>query len=107
MGKYLLGEFEHLVLLTIIRLGDSAYGISITNDLTAQTGKEVAHAAIYLTLRRLEEKGWITGSAGEATAKRGGRVKRYYRITHAGLARVKESRDTLLSMWSGIGEQLS
>ena len=57
MGKYLLGEFEHLVLLTIIRLGDSAYGVSITNDLTAQTGKEVAQAATYLTLRRLEEKG--------------------------------------------------
>jgi len=72
-----LGEFEHLVLLTILQLGDSAYGVSITKGLEQETGKPVAQAATYLTLRRLEEKGWIEGSAGEATARRGGRVKRY------------------------------
>ena len=56
MGKYLMGEFEHLVLLTAIRLGADAYGVSIARALTEQTGKEVSQAATYLTLKRLEEK---------------------------------------------------
>lgn len=107
MGKYLLGEFEHLVLLTILQLGETAYGVSITNALEARTGKPVTQAATYLTLKRLEEKGWIAGREGEATARRGGRVKRYFRVTAPGLEKVKESRETLLSMWSDIGEELS
>jgi PadR family transcriptional regulator PadR len=107
VGKYLLGEFEHLVLLSVLKLDDDAYGVSITNDLEDSTGKPVAQAATYLTLRRLEEKGWISGIEGEATAKRGGRVKRYYTLTTEGLLRLKTSRDILMSMWAEVGKALS
>ena len=107
MGKYLLGEFEHLVLLSILNLDDGAYGVSVTKDLEARTGRPVAQAATYLTLRRLEEKGWISGESGEATAQRGGRVKRYYRLTADGLEKVRESREMLMSMWSDIGKALT
>ena len=107
MGKHLIGEFEHIVLLTVLRLGEDAYGFSITNDLSARMGREVSQAATYLTLRRLEEKGWIRGREGRGTSKRGGRVKRYYRVTAAGLVRLKESRETLESMWAELREQLT
>ena len=107
MGKYLLGEFEHLVLLSILKLDDEAYGVSVTKDLQERTGKSVAQAATYLTLRRLEEKGWISGAEGEATARRGGRVKRYYRLTAEGMEKVTESREMLMSMWADIGKVLT
>jgi len=106
MGKFLMGEFEHLVLLTAIRLGDDAYGVSIAKALTEQTGKEVSQAATYLTLKRLEEKGWLESKDGVPSTVRGGKAKRTYRITDEGMARVRESRATLLEMWSEISEQL-
>lgn len=106
MGKYLMGEFEHLVLLTAIRLGEDAYGVSIARALTEQMGKEVSQAATYLTLKRLEEKGWLEAQDGVPSTIRGGRAKRTYRITKSGLAKVRESRATLLDMWEEITEQL-
>ena len=106
MGKYLMGEFEHLVLLTAIRLGADAYGVSIAKALTEQTGKEVSQAATYLTLKRLEEKGWLEATDGVPSTIRGGRAKRTYRITESGLAKVRESRTTLMNMWEEITEQL-
>ncbi len=107
MGKYLLGEFEHLVMLSILGLGDDAYGVSITRDLERRTGKPVAQAATYLTLRRIEEKGWAVGRAGEATGRRGGRVKRCYSLTPDGIERLRKSREMLLGLWADAGEALS
>ena len=106
MGKYLMGEFEHMVLLTAIRLGADAYGVSIAKALTEQTGKEVSQAATYLTLKRLEEKGWLEATDGVPSTIRGGRAKRTYRITESGMAKVRESRATLMNMWEEITEQL-
>jgi PadR family transcriptional regulator PadR len=106
VGKYLMGEFEHLVLLTAIRLGADAYGVSIAKALTEQTGKEVSQAATYLTLKRLEEKGWLEATDGVPSTIRGGRAKRTYRITESGMAKVRESRATLMNMWEEITEQL-
>lgn len=106
MGKYLLGEFEHLVLLSAIRLGPDAYGVSIARALTEQTGKEVSQAATYLTLKRLEEKGWLEAREDQPAARRGGRAKRTYQVTKSGMAKVRESRATLLGMWSEITEKL-
>jgi DNA-binding PadR family transcriptional regulator len=106
VGKFLMGEFEHLVLLTAIRLGDDAYGVSIARALTEQIGKEVSQAATYLTLKRLEEKGWLEATDGVPSTVRGGRAKRTYRITEAGMAKVRESRATLLDLWDEISGQL-
>lgn len=96
-----LGDFEHLVLLAILRLGDGAYGVPIIDEVERRTGRSVAQAAAYLTLRRLEKKGWIESNKGAPTPQRGGRAKRYYRMAPAGLARLRESRAELLAMWSG------
>ena len=106
MGKYLLGEFEHLVLLAAIRLGSDAYGVSIARSLSEHTGKEVSQAATYLTLKRLEEKGWLEARQGVSTEARGGRPKRTYSVTEEGLARVRESREVLTGMWAAIQEEL-
>lgn len=101
-----MGEFEHLVLLTAISLGADAYGVSIARALTVQTGKDVSQAATYLTLKRLEEKGWLEAREGVPSTIRGGRAKRTYQITETGMAKVRESRATLLNMWEEITEQL-
>jgi len=107
MGRYILGEFEHLVLLAVMQLGADAYGVSVTDALTEQTGQDVAQAAVYLTLRRLEEKGWLEAHSGASAEQRGGRVKKYYRVTPEGRERLADARDTLRSMWAAIGEELS
>lgn len=106
MGKYLLGEFEHLVLLATMRLGSEAYGVSVANALAEQTGIEVSQAATYVTLKRLEEKGWLESKEGVPSTVRAGRHKRTYQITKAGLAKVRESRATLLQLWDDVAEQL-
>jgi len=100
-----MGEFEHLVLLAILRVGDNAYGVPIANVVEERTGREVSHAAVYLTLRRLEEKGWIESELGDPTPSRGGRAKRYFRICSDGLARLREARLELGSMWDGLGAE--
>ncbi|MEQ8331235.1 MAG: helix-turn-helix transcriptional regulator [Longimicrobiales bacterium] len=107
MGRYILGEFEHLVLLAILALGDRAYGVSIADTIAERTGQEVAQAAVYLTLRRLEEKGWVEGRVGEPTEDRGGRPRKYMTVTEEGRARLTEARDTLRSLWSAIGQEFS
>lgn len=106
MGKYLMGEFEQLVLLAAMRLGEDAYGVSVAKALTEQTGKEVSQAATYLTLKRLQEKGWLEAQDGVPSTERAGREKRTYQITEAGLEKVRESRATLLHMWDEVAEQL-
>jgi len=81
------------------------YGVSITETLAEETGQEVAQAAVYLTLRRLEEKGWLEGHEGTTPEQRRGRVKKFYRLTPEGRERLAEARDTLRSMWSAAGEE--
>lgn len=101
-----VGEFEHLIMLAILRLGDSAYGVSVIEDVEETTGRSVSQAAAYLTLRRLEDKGWIESHEGPATADRGGRQRRYYRLSDAGLERVRAARAALQSMWEGVAGEL-
>lgn len=96
-----IGEFEQLVLLAILRLGDEAYGIPILDEITRQTGRKVLRPAVYVALRRLEEKGLITTRMGESTADRG-RSRKYFRVAPAGLDRLRESRQALLNMWDGV-----
>jgi PadR family transcriptional regulator, regulatory protein PadR len=102
-GDY-LGNFELLVLLALMRLEDDAYGVTIAGELEQQTGREVVIASVYATLERLQDRGLVNSSLGDATPERGGRAKRYFRITGAGLREVRDTRRSLISMWKGLPE---
>ena len=97
-----LGEFEHLTLLAVLRLGDDAYGMRVRREISGRTGRDVAIGAVYATLDRLEAKGLLKSAIGEPTAERGGRAKRSFRLTVAGIEAVNRSQQNLLSMLEGI-----
>ena len=96
-----LGEFEHVVLLAILRLDDEAYGVPIRREIEDQTGRAVARGALYTTLDRMENKGYLTSRVGDPTPRRGGRARRYFAITAPGYAALRASREALLNMWNG------
>lgn len=102
MGRDALGEFEHLVMLAILQLGTGAYGVPIREEIEARTGRDVARAAVYIALRRLEAKGFASSKLAGATAERGGRSKRYYRLEPEGLSQLRESQRALLNMREGL-----
>ena len=79
-----LGEFEQLVLLAIVRLGNEAYGVPIVDEIERRTGRAVARAAVYVTLRRLEEKGLLSSWMSDPTPERGGKPRRYVKVERAG-----------------------
>src|SRR5215471_3682856 len=97
-----LSNFELMVMLAIIRIGDDAYGVSVSNEIEARTGSSVLLGSIYDALGRLEEKGLITSSLGEATAERGGRAKRHFRTTMGGLRLVRDTQRSLTRLWKGL-----
>lgn len=101
-----LGEFEQLVLLAILRVGDDAYGVPILEEIRVRTGRSVLRPAVYVTLRRLEEKGLVGSHMGESLPERGGRARKYYRVEPAGLTLLRESRAALRNMWEGLGAVL-
>ncbi len=98
----LLGSFEHLVLLAVARLGQDGYGVTIRHEIERRTGRAVAAGAVYVTLDRLEEKGYVASWEGEATARRGGRAKRHFRLRPAGARALRASRRLLERMWEGL-----
>jgi len=98
-----LGEFEHLVLLALVRLGDTAYGVPIRRELAKRTGRDVSIGAVYTTLDRLERKGFASSRQGEPTAERGGRAKKYFRIEAAGQHVLDRSWRSLIRMREGLG----
>ena len=102
MGREGLGEFEHLVLLAIARLGADAYGVPIVDELERQTGRRVSRASVYVALKRLEKKGLIASMLGEPTPERGGRAKRFFQISPAAERRLQDARAALLKMWDGL-----
>ena len=91
-----------LVLLALIRLGDDAYGVPISNEIEASSGRGVSIGSTNITLDRLERKGLVSSSLGEPTAARGGRAKTYFRITAKGLREVRQARRTLVRLWRGV-----
>jgi len=97
-----LGEFELMILLTIIRLGDEAYGVPLSRELELLRGRRVSVGSVYAALDRLETKELIASSLGEATPERGGRAKRYFRITEQGLHSVRETRTILSKLWKTL-----
>lgn len=101
-NRSVLGEMELLVLLAVLRLENDAYGVPISKELLNLAGKDIALGSIYAALERIERKGLVTSSLGEPTPERGGRAKRYFRITAAGVRAVKETQAALTKLWSGI-----
>ena len=99
-----LGEFELMVLLALIRLGDHAYGVPIAREIEQRSKREVALGSVYAALERLEEKGLVTSKLGDPTAARGGRAKRFFRLTGQGLKEVRETQRALVSLWKGLPE---
>jgi len=97
-----LGEFEQLVLLACLRLEERAYTVAIIEELKARAGRSVSHASVHVALTRMEKKGLVRSALGQATAARGGRPKRYFRVTPAAFPLLRESRDALLRMWQGL-----
>jgi PadR family transcriptional regulator PadR len=97
-----LGEMELMVLLAVVRLEDNAYGVPISKELLDLAGRDVALGSIYAALDRLERKGCVTSLLGDPTPERGGRAKRYFRVTPAGLRAMRMTRTALISLWSGI-----
>src|ERR1700682_4827815 len=97
-----LGGFELLVLLALIRLGDDAYGVPISDAIEESSGREVALGSVYITLDRLESKGLVSSRLGEPTPERGGRAKTYFHITAKGLRAARQAQRTLLKLWTGV-----
>lgn len=96
-----LGEFEQVVLLALMRLGEDAYGVTIRREIEKRTGRAISLGGIYPTLNRLEDKGLVSSFMGEPSAIRGGRAKRHFILEAAGLAALHRSRDMLASLWRG------
>ena len=94
-----LGQFELLVLLAILRIGDGAYGVSIAQTLDEASGQETAVASVYAALQRLEAKGLVRTRLGDPTPERGGRAKRFVEITAAGRRQARQSQRTLQRLW--------
>ena len=99
-----LGEFELVVMVALLRLGENAYGVPISREIERQCGREAALGSVYATLDRLQAKGFVSSSLGEPTAERGGRAKRYFRVTTKGLREARETRLALTRMWEGLLE---
>lgn len=99
-----IGDFELTVMLALLRLGDSAYGVPISREIEQRCGREVALGSVYATLERLQEKGLVISELGEPTPERGGRAKRYFRLTRKGLREARETKNALVRMWSGLPE---
>ena len=101
-----LGEFEQMVLLAILHLRGEVYGVPIVDEIERRTGRSVARAAVYITLRRLEEKGLISSWMSEPTAERGGKARRCVKIEPAGLELLRDSRQAMDRMWRGLDPAL-
>ncbi len=102
MSREMLGNFELMVMLALIRLGDAAYGVPISKTIEESTHREVLVGSVYAALERLEEKGFVASEVGEPTPERGGRAKRYFRVTEKGLCQVRDTQGALINLWQGI-----
>ena len=99
-----LGEFELMLLLAVIHLGEDAYGVPISRELERYRGRDVSVGSIYAALERLETKSLVASSLGDSTPERGGKAKRFFRITNEGLRQVHETRRVLTKLWQSIPE---
>lgn len=102
MSKEFLGEFEELVLTMVAALQEDAYGAAIAEEIESRLKREVNLSAVHVTLYRLEDKGFINSCLGGATNERGGRRKRIFTITNAGMAMLKAMKETRMDLWKMV-----
>lgn len=100
------GEFEVMVLLAILRLGEEAYGWTVARELEEVAGRSVSSGALYTTLNRLEQKGFLRARVGQGGEERGGRPRRYVTVTAEGAAAVRRSRVAMERLWAGLDPRL-
>jgi PadR family transcriptional regulator, regulatory protein PadR len=100
--RHLLTDFELMILLATLRAGDGAYGVQIAREIEQTSGRNVLLGAAYAALDRLERHGLVSSTLGDPTPERGGRAKRFFRVTPAGLRAVKSTRQALVALWDGI-----
>ena len=102
MAKEFLGEFEELILTLVAALQEDAYGAAISAEIQNRLNREVTLSAVHVTLYRLEDKGYIKSHIGGATKERGGRRKRIFTITSAGMAMLKAMKESRLELWNMV-----
>ena len=99
-GEY-LGELEQVILLAVARL-DDAYGMSIRREIEARSGRTVAIGAVYATLERLEDKGFVRSDEKAPAPDRDGRARRFFHLTHAGIDALQAANRLQARMWAGL-----
>src|SRR6266705_3954593 len=97
-----LGEFEHIIVLALLRLEERAYGVTVRQEIELRTSREVSIGAVYATLDRLETKGYVKSHRGDPTPERGGRAKRFFRVTAEGVAAVNRTHRALRRLTEGL-----
>ena len=102
MARTGLGEFEHQVLLTILRLGREAYSVPIVAELEARTGREAATSAVYIALRRLEKRGLLASRLESPEDSGAPYPRRYFTLTEAALEPLRSARRSFQSLWDGL-----
>lgn len=105
-SKAALGDFEQLVLLGVLRLGQTAYGAAIRQEIHERSGRDVSINAVYTTLDRLESKGLLKSWVGEPTAQRGGRRRKFYELRPAGITALRQAYHAFTAMTGGLEERL-
>lgn len=98
----LLTDFELMILLAVLRGGDEAYAIQVAREIESTAGRQVQLGAVYTALNRLEAQRLVASRTGEPTAERGGRAKRYFRVTSRGMDAVRSTQQALVALWQGI-----
>jgi DNA-binding PadR family transcriptional regulator len=98
----MVGGLEQMVLLGVLHLGEGAYAVTIRRELERRSGKRISRGALYTVLERLESKGCLASHMGSPTPERGGRSKRFYRVTPTGLRALKSSKDAMVKLWRGL-----
>jgi DNA-binding PadR family transcriptional regulator len=102
MSRDALGEFEHHVLLVLLRLGGHGYSAPIVLEMEEQTGRGVSPAAVFVALRRLEQRGYLKSAKQEAKPGEGGRGRRMFEVTPVAMEKLRESRETFERLWGDL-----
>jgi len=105
MTRKALGDLEHQALIAVLRLKGEAYSVSVVQEIEKRTGREVAQSAVFIAMRRLEEKGLLQSHVEDQSEEKG-RVRRYFHVTAAGKAMLREMRAALMSLWDGFDTEL-
>ncbi len=104
MARDLLTDFEMMILLAILRVGDGAYGVPIAREIESTGRRTVILGAVYAALERLERNGLVSSRMGSPSPERGGRAKRFFDVTPQGLTAVKDTQRSLVALWKGVAQ---